>query len=207
LASASVIDLTGSCPLISTSLLPDEGGPDFLPQPTEFDLERRILVAMRRMIRAIDLYSRRLVALHQITGPQLLCLNQLAESNGLTVGELAGEIHLSPSTVVRILDRLEIKGLVRRERSTGDRRRVIVSVTETGRQFSLLTPYSDRHPLRQALQELAIEDRRKLAELLDALVAIMAAPPLPGAQVPPLDVLLTETESMQRQGKDQQEEP
>lgn len=156
----------------------------------EFELERRVLVAMRRMIRAVDLYSRRLVSEHQITGPQLLCLNQLAESSGLTVGELAGRVHLSPSTVVRILDRLEDRRLVQRTRATDDRRRVIVTATEAGRQFSLLTPYSDRHPLRQALQQLPTDDRERLAGLLDALVEIMAAPPLSAAPVPPLDTLL-----------------
>ena len=177
--------------MLVPSACPDNGGTDSRCPTADLELERRILVAMRRMIRAVDLYSRRLVAQHQITGPQLLCLNQLAECQGLTVSRLAGLIHLSPSTVVRILDRLEAKGLVRRERSTGDRRRVIVSTTEAGRQFSLLTPYSDRHPLRQALQELAGEDRRRLADLLDALAATMAAPPLSAAPVPPLDTLLT----------------
>lgn len=156
----------------------------------EFALERRVLVAMRRMIRAVDLYSRRLVSQHQITGPQLLCLNELAESQGLTVTELAGRVHLSPSTVVRILDRLAERGLVHRERATDDRRRVIATATDQGRQFSLLTPYSDQHPLRQALRQLPAGDRDRLADLLDALVEIMAAPPLSDAPVPPLDTLL-----------------
>ncbi len=163
---------------------PSTSGPSFreaepAPQSGAFELERRVLIAMRRMIRAIDLYSRRLIAQHQITGPQLLCLNQLAESGGLTVSELAGSVQLSPSTVVRILDRLEARALVRRERSAGDRRRVVVTATEAGRQFSLMTPYSDRHPLRQALQRIDLQDRKRLADLLDMLVAIMAAPPLP----------------------------
>jgi len=157
------------------------------------DLDRRVLVASRRLIRAVDLYSRRLIARHQITGPQLLCLNQLAEtSSELTVGELAGLVHLSPSTVVRILDRLEARGLVRRERATGDRRRVIVTATDTGRQFSLLTPYSDQHPLRQALRQLDHRDREKLVALLETLVEAMAAPPLPAVSVLPLDPQLAD---------------
>lgn len=158
--------------------------------PPEVTSERRVLVAIRRLIRAVDLYSRSLVAQHQITGPQLLCLNQLAEAGSLTVTELAAQVPLSASTVVRILDRLDAKNLIRRERSADDRRRVIVSLTPAGRQFSLLTPYSDRHPLRRAMQQLAAGDRDRLAALLETLVDIIAAPPLSAAPVPPLDTLL-----------------
>jgi DNA-binding MarR family transcriptional regulator len=145
---------------------------------------------MRRMIRAVDIHSRRLVTQHHVSGPQLLCLNELAEAGGLTVSDLARRIQLSPSTVVRILDRLEARRLVRRERSTGDRRRVTVVVTDAGRQFGLLTPYAERHPLRLALQQLPAGDRGRLADLLDRLVAAMDAPPLSAAPVPPLDTLL-----------------
>jgi DNA-binding MarR family transcriptional regulator len=168
----------------------EPGGPDPADDHAAYELERRVLVATRRMIRAVDLYSRRLVVQHQITGPQLLCLSQLAETSGMTATELSGQVHLSPSTVVRILDRLEARQLIQRTRSTGDRRRVIVTVTDAGRQFSLLTPYSDRHPLRQAMQHLAAADRSRLANLLETLVEIMAAPPLSAAPVPPLDTLL-----------------
>ncbi|MDY0109970.1 MAG: MarR family transcriptional regulator [Candidatus Krumholzibacteria bacterium] len=157
---------------------------------TEFTSERRVLIAIRRLIRAVDIYSRSLVAQHQITGPQLLCLNQLAEAGSLTVTELAAQVQLSASTVVRILDRLEAKNLIRRERSADDRRRVIVSLTPAGRQFSLLTPYSERHPLRRAMQQLAAGERDRLAALLETLVDIIAAPPLSAAPVPPLDTLL-----------------
>lgn len=157
------------------------------------DLDRRVLVASRHLIRAVALYSRRLVARHRITGPQLLCLNQLAEtSDGLTVGQLAGAVHLSPSTVVRILDRLEARGLVRRERATGDRRRVIVTATAAGRQFSLLTPYSAEHPLRQALQQLDDRDRETLATLLETLIESMASPSLTDVPAPPLDTLIAD---------------
>ena len=176
--------------MLTPTIRPEPGGPDPADSHAAFELERRVLVATRRMIRAVDLYSRRLVAQHQITGPQLLCLSQLAETTGVTATELAGQVHLSPSTVVRILDRLEARNLIQRTRSTGDRRRVIVTVTEAGRQFSLLTPYSDRHPLRQAMQHLAAADRSRLATLLETLVEIMAAPPLSAAPVPPLDTLL-----------------
>lgn len=175
--------------MTSTSTISEADGPDAEPAP-DLELERRILVAMRRLIRAADVYSRRLVAQHQITGPQLLCLNQLAETEGLTVGALAARIHLSASTVVRILDRLETRGLVHRERSTGDRRRVVVTATDSGRQFSLLTPYSDRHPLRQALPRIPAGDRERLARLLDLLVDAMDAPPLSATVLPPLDTLL-----------------
>lgn len=154
------------------SVFDDDPAP---PANPDGDLDRRVLTALRRLIRAADLYSRRLVVQHRITGPQLVCLNQLAEADVLTVTELARRVQLSPSTVVRILDRLEAKSFVTRTRSAIDRRIVAVTITPQGRQFSQITPYSTQHPLRQALQTLAPADRVRIADDLEHLVEAMDA--------------------------------
>ena len=81
----------------------------------------RILKSIRRIIRAVDLHSRKLSSQHKITTPQLVCLLAIVEKEPTRLSDIAKSISLSPATVIGILDRLEAKGFVRRERSTTDR--------------------------------------------------------------------------------------
>ncbi len=151
--------------MIHPSPQPQRSSPgDRSPDPAP-----RALAVLRRLIRAMDRHSRRLAVRSHVTGPQLACLAPLADEPALTATELARRVHLSPSTVVRILDRLEARGLVRRERSSEDRRRVMVSATPGGRELALLAPDSERHPVRQALLDLPPGDRAELVRLLETL--------------------------------------
>lgn len=97
----------------------------------QYDL--RILRALRRITRSIALHSRQLSAVSHITAPQLMCLRTVIANGPLTATAISREIHVSPSTVVGILDRLEDKGLIRRERGREDRRIVFVTATDAGR--------------------------------------------------------------------------
>jgi hypothetical protein len=47
-----------------------------------YDLQ---LQSLRRLMRATDIFSRRLIKWHKITGPQLVSLHKLRESDGLTL--------------------------------------------------------------------------------------------------------------------------
>jgi hypothetical protein len=66
------------------------------------ECERRILAALRRIVHAIDLHSRRLVSECEITAPQLVCLHMLAAEGELTSRALAAKVHVNPSTLVGI---------------------------------------------------------------------------------------------------------
>jgi DNA-binding MarR family transcriptional regulator len=58
------------------------------------------------------------------------CLDVIDQRPGLTAGELATAVGLSPGAVTTVLDRLEARGFVRRTRDPDDRRRVMVELTE-----------------------------------------------------------------------------
>ena len=90
-----------------------------------------VLVTLRRIIRATDLYSKQLAKNTGLTSPQMLLLQILRNKGQQTVGVLAKEMSLSQATVTTILDRLEKKALIIRERSTSDRRKVQVDVTDS----------------------------------------------------------------------------
>jgi DNA-binding MarR family transcriptional regulator len=92
----------------------------------------QVLVSLRQIIRAIDLHSKRLERESGLTGPQLLVMQLIGSVDQITAGVIARNVSLSQATVTSIIDRLERKGLLRRERSTDDKRKVMISLTEEG---------------------------------------------------------------------------
>jgi DNA-binding MarR family transcriptional regulator len=95
--------------------------------------EEELLVALRRIIRAVDLRSKQLSKDVGLTGPQLLVMQNIEERPGIMVREIADNINLSPATITNILDRLETRDLATRIRSTQDKRKVGVFLTEKGK--------------------------------------------------------------------------
>ena len=93
------------------------------------EIKDEVVVALRRIARAIDLHSRHLAQEFGLTGPQAVLLKELTRKGEMHVAELAKSINLSHATVTDILNRLEKRGLVDRTRSSADRRRVLVKPT------------------------------------------------------------------------------
>lgn len=135
----------------------------------------RILNAIRQIIRAADVDSHMLANRHKITAPQLMCLMAVVEKDSLTAIEIARRIHLGSSTLVGILDRLEAKGLVRRERNVDDRREIAITPTPAGRELAAKTPYPLQHLLDKALRKLSKKDCEQIAVGMERLVELMGA--------------------------------
>ena len=134
-----------------------------------------VLVALRRIIRAIDLRSRALVTRYGLTGPQLTVLRQLASQDGVSVGELTRAIHLSQATVTGILDRLARRELVRRQRSTQDRRRVQVWLTEAGRKLLDDAPPLLQEEFTEQFENLEDWEQTQILSAIQRVVAMMEA--------------------------------
>jgi len=62
-------------------------------------MEDRVLVALRRITRAIDLHSRGLMQGFGLTAPQLTALQAIGGLQPVTAGALAKSIHLSQATL------------------------------------------------------------------------------------------------------------
>jgi DNA-binding MarR family transcriptional regulator len=131
-----------------------------------------------------DLVGRRL----GLNPTDLRCLDWLTEG-AMTVGDLGAATGLSSAATTTLLDRLERKGYVRRERDTADRRKVLVELTpEGGEQIGglygslasegsrLLTRFSDEELVRIRdflVEGTALVDRHR--DLIRA--ALKAGPP------------------------------
>jgi DNA-binding MarR family transcriptional regulator len=147
-------------------------------------LEDQILVALRRITRAIDLRSRTLLQDYGLTAPQLVSLQAISRLQPAKAGEIAKEIHLGQPTVTGILTRLEHQGLIQRTRAERDRRSVDVTLTDDGERVLRDAPSPLQDQFLQKLAELKEWERtqilatlQRIADMMDA-GAIEAAPVL-----------------------------
>lgn len=116
-----------------------------------------ILTQIRKIIRAIDLHSNKLMQRYNMTGPQLIICTTLVKHKKLTVTDLANEVHVSKATVVSILERLTKKEYIERVRDSEDKRKVIVKPTQK------LIAFLEKNPLN-LLQENFIQKFEDLKE-------------------------------------------
>lgn len=133
----------------------------------------RILRALRRITRSIALHSRQLAAYSNITAPQLVCLRAVVDSGPLTATAISREIHVSPSTVVGILDRLEDKGWILRERGREDRRIVFITATDEGIALVRDTPSPLQQKLADSLNNLPELEQATITMSLERIVDLM----------------------------------
>jgi MarR family transcriptional regulator, organic hydroperoxide resistance regulator len=89
----------------------------------------RVLWALDHTLNA---RSKQMGKTHGLTGPQRMALRLVALSPGMSSGELAETLHLHPSTLTGILERLARRGLLDRKRDPFDARRALLRVTPAG---------------------------------------------------------------------------
>lgn len=138
-------------------------------------IERDVLRALRRLMRAADLGAKKLATQTGLTTSQLLVLERLASESELTVSALAERVGLAQATVTVIVDRLEGREIVARRRGETDRRQVKVSLTETGRALldSAPTPLQNRFlenfaALSEWEKHAILASLHRLADLMEA---------------------------------------
>ena len=137
--------------------------------------DEELLVALRKVIRAIDMRSKQLNREVGLTGPQLLVMQNIGKFPGIIVRQIADNINLSAATVTSILDRLEARELVQRVRSTEDKRRVGVFLNHKGQQLLSNAPMpfqehflSRFSALEDWEQSLMVATVQRMASMMDA---------------------------------------
>jgi DNA-binding MarR family transcriptional regulator len=130
--------------------------------------------AFLNLARTYEFLQQRLTELlkeHQLTPTQYNMLRILrgAGTDGVTCSQ-ATERMLSPDPdITRLLDRMEMRGLIRRDRSKEDRRVVITRITEQGLEFTNRIDAPLHHVLKQCLGRVS---QQRLTELIDTLEAL-----------------------------------
>ena len=145
------------------------------------ELEDHVLIALRRIIRATDLHSRALGKETGLTTPQLVVIRAVREMSAPTVSDVARAVSLSQATVTTILQRLETKGLVKRERSRTDRRAVIVQLTSAGKTLWKNAPEPLQYSFTERFKALASWEQHSIVAALERVAAMMDAQQLDAA--------------------------
>ena len=70
-----------------------------------------------------------------VTGPQRLVIRLVGRFPGVAAGDLAALLHVDPSSLTGVLDRLQTRGILKRREDPRDRRRALFSLTFTGRSI------------------------------------------------------------------------
>ncbi len=139
-------------------------------------IEVEIVMALRRISQAIDIWSRQLWQEYGLTSPQLATLREILDGQNVSPGTLATVLHLSQPTVTGILGRLEQRGLIRRERSTTDRRSIVAIATPEGKLLADKAPPLLRDRFRRELVQLAETEQNGILAVLEQVAKMMHAP-------------------------------
>ena len=137
--------------------------------------EEELLVALRRVIRAVDLRSKQLSKHVGLTGPQLLVMQNIQEKPGIMVREIAENINLSPATITNILDRLEGRDLATRIRSTQDKRKVGVFLTENGKVAVVNAPRPLQEHFGERFSQLKEWEQSQMVATVQRIASMMDA--------------------------------
>lgn len=140
---------------------------------TDERYDLKILHSIRRIIRASDMHSKELAGSYNITTPQLVTLHTVSQRGRTSINELSKIVSLDASTLVGIIDRLEAKGYVRRERSLTDRRQVAILMTEAGQAFIAQAPSPLQSALAKSLTRLTPMEQSIIAQSLERIVEML----------------------------------
>src|SRR3546814_361511 len=133
----------------------------------------RLLGSVRRIIRAVDLHSKRLERETGLTTPQVLVLRAIRDLGEVTTARIAGQVNLSQATVTTIIDRLVSRGLIERYRNVTDRRVVHSRLTETGDAALAKAPPLLDAIFLKALRDLPAGERHAIVTELERVAGLM----------------------------------
>lgn len=134
-----------------------------------------ILITIRKIVRSINLESKKIQKEYGVSIPQILCLSYLHASKNYqsTQGEIRKFLNLNSSTASGIVDRLENKGFLARLPKQGDKRVVNIALTSKGANLLLQIPALLHDKLSEKLQLLPENKIQQIQESLHTLVALL----------------------------------
>ncbi|MEU7060211.1 MarR family transcriptional regulator [Streptomyces sp. NPDC046197] len=131
--------------------------------------ERSALLALQRATHAtLHLIAAELVDL-DLTASEINALANLADGQGRTPSQLSAAVGTRPTTLTSVLDRLQRRGHITRGTRAGDRRSVLIQLTESGRETATLIRQTLAGLESRALDGLPAEAVAGFYAVLDAL--------------------------------------
>jgi len=120
---------------------------------------------------ALQSASKRMETALGVTAPQRLVIRIVGRFPGISAGEVSDILHLHPSTLTGVVQRLVERGLLLRRTDPADARRALLALTDKGRALDALRSGTAEAAVRRALRRLspkAVRAVREAAEVLSA---------------------------------------
>lgn len=133
----------------------------------------KITKQLRVIFRAVQAHSKTVERQCGLSSAKLWMLWELFANPGLKVSELARALTIHPSTCSNMLDQLEDKGLIRRDRSKSDQRAVHLYLTDEGTTLLAKAPRPAQGTLSEALERLGDDHLLHLEDGLTKLIESM----------------------------------
>lgn len=141
------------------------------------------LIALRRILRATELYARDLAHAVGLTPAQLRVLQIVDERDSVTPKALSTQMGVSQATVSALVDKLVAQGLVERVPSIQDRRQINVTVTVDGRARMERAPDALQQRYARAFLGLAEWEQAQLVATLERVADMLDAQGLDASPV------------------------
>jgi DNA-binding MarR family transcriptional regulator len=157
---------------------------DILPSTlSALDETLTFMRALWHLEHALERASKHMEDSLGVTGPQRLALRVVGVVPGIGPAELAAALHLHPSTITGVLQRLESRGLVERVGHESDGRRVMLRVTRAGKRMNVpSSPGTVERAVRTALRRVPARQRAATLSVIATLVEELTPTDRPGAK-------------------------
>jgi DNA-binding MarR family transcriptional regulator len=134
-----------------------------------------IVDSIRRLVRTVYLDSQKMSKQYGLTGPQSSVLRNLVIDGPMSSADLSRMLYVTPSNITGIIDRLEIKGLVKRIKKQGDRRVALITLTESGQQLGRSIPDPIINLFISELSDLEPEHLKSIAGAMNQVLNLIDA--------------------------------
>ncbi|MCP4670918.1 MAG: MarR family transcriptional regulator [Desulfobacula sp.] len=136
---------------------------------------RTLLIALRKMIQAIDQHSTNLKKNFGLTGPQLILLQSISAHDKISVTQLSKNVSLSQATVTDITKRLEKRDYITRTRDIDDKRKTNMALTENGRAILNTVPPLLQEQFTERFSKLESWEQLMIESSFERVVSMMSA--------------------------------
>jgi DNA-binding MarR family transcriptional regulator len=133
----------------------------------------KLLRVLWALDHALNARSKAMVKTVGVTGPQRTTLRLVGLSPGISSGQLAELLHLHPSTLTGILERLVRRGLLERTRDPLDARRALLRLTPAGKRLLRSRKHTIEEVVRLALKRESKAGLRTVVEVLQRLTVAL----------------------------------
>ncbi len=121
------------------------------------------------VVHGLEQTSKRMRGRIGVTGPQRLVLRVAGLFPGLSAGDLATILHVHPSTLTGVIQRLVTQGLLVRTDDPRDRRRAILRLTKRGSRANATRKSTVESAVAEALDGVSTRDRDAARRVLERL--------------------------------------